>query len=178
MNLKNVLRTYVLLRQLTDDESALLNTLRNLSEPECELLIESLAPQQAAKSARKQPERCTHVYESGLVCKATARNYVHHNSAHLDFHQFTIEKQKKSKRAESLSNAVRSRASRTVTGPACSICGNVEDHPDHDTAHYLSAHEFDSGKSTVRGAAQASSANGEGQSSTQNSEAQAASTGT
>ena len=32
MNIRNVLRTYSLLRQLTDDESALLETLRNATD--------------------------------------------------------------------------------------------------------------------------------------------------
>lgn len=40
-------------------------------------------------------------------------------------------------------------ASRTIVGPACGICGNIEGHPDHDTDHYLSAHEFESGKSSA-----------------------------
>src|SRR4026207_2537578 len=44
MNLKTVLRTYALLRQLTDDETALLNTLRGMSDSERELLMESLQP--------------------------------------------------------------------------------------------------------------------------------------
>lgn len=52
----------------------------------------------------------------------------------------------KSSRASSLQQQLKATAPRTITGPACSVCGNVEDHPDHDTAHYLSAHEFDSGK--------------------------------
>lgn len=52
----------------------------------------------------------------------------------------------KSARASSLQQQLKGAASRTVTGPACGVCGNVEDHPDHDTAHYLSAHEFNTGK--------------------------------
>jgi hypothetical protein len=55
MNIRNVLRTYSLLRQLTDDESALLETLRGLSEGERDLLVQSLAPAKAAvkKAAKK-----------------------------------------------------------------------------------------------------------------------------
>ena len=63
---------------------------------------------------------------------------------------------KKSARASSLAEKVQGSASRTIVGPACSICGNVEDHPDHDVAHYLSAHEFNTGKSGVQSAAQGS----------------------
>lgn len=53
MNLKNVLRTYVLLRNLTDDESALLETLRGLSEGEREQLVESLSPVKVVGKKRK-----------------------------------------------------------------------------------------------------------------------------
>lgn len=54
MNLKLVLRTYSALRQLTDDESALLTTLRNLNDSEREQLVESLAPVKViAKKTRK-----------------------------------------------------------------------------------------------------------------------------
>lgn len=55
MNIRNVLRTYSLLRQLTDDESALLETLRNATEAEREMLVETLAPQKlTAKRAGKK----------------------------------------------------------------------------------------------------------------------------
>jgi hypothetical protein len=48
-----VLRTYGLLRQLSDDETALLETLRGLNVSEREQLVESLAPIKAAKKPRK-----------------------------------------------------------------------------------------------------------------------------
>lgn len=53
MNLRNVLRTYALLRQLTDDETALLNILRGMNDSERELLVESLSPQKAAVKKRR-----------------------------------------------------------------------------------------------------------------------------
>jgi hypothetical protein len=53
MNIRNVLRTYGLLRQLSDDETALLETLRGLNVSEREQLVESLAPVKAAKKPRK-----------------------------------------------------------------------------------------------------------------------------
>lgn len=55
MNLRNVLRTYSLLRQLTDDESALLETLRTMNDSERELLVEVLSPQKSSskKSSSK-----------------------------------------------------------------------------------------------------------------------------
>lgn len=52
MNIRNVLRTYSLLRQLTDDESALLETLRNATEAEREMLVETLAQQRSSTTKR------------------------------------------------------------------------------------------------------------------------------
>lgn len=57
MNLKNVLKTYSLLRSLSDDESALLKTLRSLSDSEREQLVQTMAPVKAAtKKPRKKRE--------------------------------------------------------------------------------------------------------------------------
>lgn len=53
MNLRNVLRAYSLLRQLSDDESALLETLRAMNDSERDLLVESLSPQPQKKSSKK-----------------------------------------------------------------------------------------------------------------------------
>lgn len=54
MNIKSVLRTYSLLRQLTDDETALLETLRAMNDSEREALVETLSPQPARKSSTKK----------------------------------------------------------------------------------------------------------------------------
>lgn len=54
MNIRNVLKTYSLLRSLTDDESALLTTLRSMNDTERELLVESLAPSKGTKKASKK----------------------------------------------------------------------------------------------------------------------------
>lgn len=53
MNIRTVLRTYGLLRQLTDDETALLETLRSLTDGDREQLVESLAPAKPAVRKRK-----------------------------------------------------------------------------------------------------------------------------
>lgn len=53
MNLRNVLRTYALLRQLTDDESALLATLRGMNESERESLVLAMQPEKPAIKKRK-----------------------------------------------------------------------------------------------------------------------------
>lgn len=58
MNIRNVLRTYSLLRQLTDDESALLETLRGATEAERQLLVETLSPQKmGTKRAGKKSSK-------------------------------------------------------------------------------------------------------------------------
>ncbi len=53
MNIRNVLRTYSLLRQLTDDETALLNTLRGLTDSDREQLVESLQPAKGKKAVKR-----------------------------------------------------------------------------------------------------------------------------
>lgn len=58
MNIRQVLRTYSLLRQLTDDESALLETLRGLNDAERESLVVALSPDKVAtKRASKKSSR-------------------------------------------------------------------------------------------------------------------------
>lgn len=52
MNIRNVLTVYTKLRNFTDDESALLETLRAMNDSERELLVETLSPQ---KSSSKKP---------------------------------------------------------------------------------------------------------------------------
>lgn len=53
MNLRNVLRAYSLLRQLSDEESALLQTLRLTNETERALLVETLSDKPQKKSSKK-----------------------------------------------------------------------------------------------------------------------------
>lgn len=57
MNIRNVLKTYANLRQLTDDETALLNTLRSLNDSERELVVQSLQPEKAGKKSSKKPSK-------------------------------------------------------------------------------------------------------------------------
>jgi len=73
MNLKTVLRTYALLRQLTDDETALLNTLRQMNESERELLVESLAPAKVVskKKATKKAASTSGNNRRGLPATTT-----------------------------------------------------------------------------------------------------------
>jgi hypothetical protein len=54
VNFKLVLKAYSILRQLADDESALLDTLRTLTDTERDLLVESLSPAKSTKKATKK----------------------------------------------------------------------------------------------------------------------------
>lgn len=53
MNLRNVLRAYGLLRQLSDDESALLNILRALNDNDRDQLVASMSDKPQKKSSKK-----------------------------------------------------------------------------------------------------------------------------
>lgn len=53
MNLRNVLRAYGLLRQLSDDESALLNILRALNDNDREQLVASMSDKPVKKAGKK-----------------------------------------------------------------------------------------------------------------------------
>lgn len=57
MNIKSVLRTYSLLRQLSDDETALLETLRAMNDSEREALVETLSPQPVKKAGKKSASK-------------------------------------------------------------------------------------------------------------------------
>lgn len=108
MNFKQVLKAYTVLRSLTDDETALLDTLRGLSEGEREQLVESLAPVKTAakkagkKSASKSPRASSlaqqirstgksqsHLSE-GPICTICARteDYEDHAQPSPHFHEF------------------------------------------------------------------------------------------
>lgn len=85
MNIRNVLRTYSLLRQLTDDESALLETLRNATEAERELLVETLAPQKSTtkragrKSASKGASKSSRAQSLSGVIQRTPKMRTNNN---------------------------------------------------------------------------------------------------
>jgi hypothetical protein len=59
VNLRNVLKVYSLQRQFSDDESALLATLRGLSDSERDLLVESLQPTKGTGKGVKKRTRAT-----------------------------------------------------------------------------------------------------------------------
>jgi hypothetical protein len=143
LNLKAVLRTYALLRQLTDDETALLNTLRGMSDGERELLVESLEPVKATRKRSAQPR----VYERCSQCGKTKGHSLHKDADSDGYHVFQSSKPK-SPRAASLAEQIKSATGNKPvedTGPKCVACGHVEDYEDHQqpSPHY---HEFQSSK--------------------------------
>lgn len=147
MNLRNVLRTYALLRSLTDDESALLETLRKLNDTERELLVGSLSPgrvvgkKAAKKSSAKSPRA------SGMA-KTIGDNLRQKRGAPppLD-----------------LDHDPNDHCQKQFDG------GFVCDEPADANVHHLRGatgyHEFDAGKLSAQGAGGRSSTNGAAQSS-------------
>lgn len=85
MNIRTVLRTYSLLRQLTDDETALLETLRSLTDSDREQLVESLAPAKTTKKAA-----VTKTYERCAQCDNTKRHSFHNDSSSDGYHEFQV----------------------------------------------------------------------------------------
>lgn len=140
MNLRNVLSAYSKLRQLTDDESALLETLRGLNDAERELLVESLSP--ASKGAKKPGKK-------GSSKPASKSSRASGMAAAI---------------AKSLSHG-----KPTGEGPICKICSHAEDYEDHSqpSPHY---HPFEPSGSTAQPARGRSSTNGGAGSGTQNIE--------
>jgi hypothetical protein len=139
MNLRNVLRAFTLLRQLTDDESALLATLRGMSEPEREALVVAM-----------QPERTT-------AGKKKATKKTGSKSPRASAMAATLGKNLAQQRAVSAATC-----DRVFAGARC---GLPESDPLHEKgAAYLDAHPFVS-SSTVRPAAEKSSTSDDGASS-------------
>jgi hypothetical protein len=106
MNIRNVLRTYGLLRQLSDDETALLETLRGLNESEREQLVESLAPVKAAKKPRKPRGK----------------------SARASSMAETLNSNLQQRRREATNDVTGEDQS---SSPLCTACGNEEGYQDH-----------------------------------------------
>ena len=148
MNLRNVLKTYSLLRSLTDDESALLATLRAMTDTERELLVESLAP---AKPAAKKPTRkpaTTRVYDHCLRCGTTKRDSSHKDESSPDYHEFQSS-QGKSARAVSLAEQIKGAGK--MPRPAQSLCTKCDYDNDHNIHHLESAVGYHSFTPPVRG---------------------------
>lgn len=147
MNYKLVLKTYSQLRQLTDDETALLNTLRGMNDAERELLAETLGP---AVKAKAKPTATKRVIEKCGICDYT-RRAAHHKEGHKDYHEFhsRTERPEKSKRASSLASAISHTAGSNHKPALCAfeidgkVCHGSENDGIHDaTMGYAAYHEF------------------------------------
>jgi hypothetical protein len=115
VNFKLVLKAYSTLRQLTDDESALLATLRGMSEPEREALVVAMQPERTTgkkkatkktggKSPRasamaatlgknlavqRQDVKCGHVFDNSETCFARPGNAIHDpQGGYSSYHEF------------------------------------------------------------------------------------------
>lgn len=150
MNWKLVLKIYGNLRQLTDDESALLNTLRAMNDTERELLVESLQPQ---KSAGKKAVKVERKVEHCVACDYTKRHAVHKDSTRDDYHEFqpSSSASKKSQRAAGIKEQLNKNLSqqRVTDNHKCvyesdgKICLGLEGDAIHDaTMGYGGYHEF------------------------------------
>lgn len=158
MNIRNVLRTYSLLRQLTDDETALLETLRGMNDAERESLVVALQPERVTtkkagkKSASKSSSKSPRAQSlSGAIQRAG----------------------KSPANREPLCTFI-------VNVATQETCATVADDPIHDMT-YSSSHEFapgaKMGKSPAPTAPRSSSANGGAGSGTANIEDEMASAG-
>lgn len=144
MSYRDVLKIFKLERELTDDETALLNTLRGMTDAERELLVESLSPPaKASKPATKKLKRCD-------VCGVSKRAAHHRDTSLPDYHEF--DPGGKSKRASSLKQAIAGTAGKSKISSddfddsACDQCSMKADDNIH---HLLTAegfHEFQPGQ--------------------------------
>lgn len=156
MNLRNVLKTYSLLRSLTDDESALVETFRTMADADRELLVQSLAP---AKPAGKKPAKkpaITRVYDHCLRCGTTKRDSSHKDESSPDYHQFQSS-QGKSVRAASLAEQIKGTGK--PSRPVQSLCMTCDYDSDHNIHHLESVDGYHPFTPPVPAAVHQSSAN-------------------
>lgn len=158
MNIRNVLRTYSLLRQLTDDESALLETLRGATEAERELLVETLAPQKSTtkragkKSASKSASKSSRAQSLSGVIQRTAKV-----------------------KTDDDANDPNAHCQKEFAGGF--VCNEPADANVHHLRGATGYHEFDAGKSSAPRAGAKSSTNGGATVTTVNSEDETVSAG-
>lgn len=151
MNLRNVLSAYSKLRQLTDDESALLETLRGLNDAERESLVLALQPEKTAtkRAGRKSNKPASKSSRASGMAAAISGNL------------------------QAQREAAKNDDGKGMAGPLCQICGNFAQYEDHfkPSPNY---HEFDAGKSAAQPARGKSSTNGGATTSTPSSETETA----
>lgn len=150
MSYKDVLKIFKLERELSDDESALLNTLREMSDTDRELLAETLGPPVKGKvgktAATRKIEHCE-------ICDYTRRAVHHKDIGHKDYHEFQPSfdgpRKLKSARASSLAEKIAGTASGNSKPALCTfeidgkVCKGSENDGIHDaTMGYAAYHEF------------------------------------
>lgn len=167
MNLRNVLRAYSLLRQLSDDEAALLETLRAANDNERQLIAEAMGSKPPQKKAGKKSAggggrsvafaniKCAEVLADGSVC---GKSFGAHSGYPNSGHQFK-EPTGRSKRGESLKQQISSsgirRPSTTTTDDDSDgfcrhrfnegkghVCGVQQDHNIHHLENMVDYHPF------------------------------------
>jgi len=147
LNFKSVLRAYSLLRQLSDDESALLATLRAMSDDERELMAAELQPERKVSKAvpgRRVVEHCIKDV-NGNPCNISRRGAIHKDTAFPGYHEFQppklVEKAaKKSARATGLAATLNKNLAQQRK-PMCATCGSTDPNDgDHGTGE--GQHEF------------------------------------
>jgi hypothetical protein len=158
MNLHNVLKVYRLLRQFSDDESALLATLRGLNDSERELLADELQPERVA-AKKKLVEVLTRKIEKCDACNYTRRAAVHKDVEADGYHEFLSSKSssarggKKSARAAEMAatlNKNREVQRQIVVSNTCTsalpdgsgTCHAWDDDSLHTDSSYGNYHEF------------------------------------
>lgn len=136
MNIRNVLRTYSLLRQLTDDETALLETLRSMSDTDRESLVVALQPEKPAtkKTETRKIEKCE-------ACNYTRRALQHVNPAHTEYHEFVVG-EKASKKS-----SVSSKSETERVFKRCETCGLTKRADVHKDSELGGYHDFREKKS-------------------------------
>jgi hypothetical protein len=135
-----------LLRSLTDDESALLETLRAMNDSERELLVESLSPNKPTTKKPAKKPAATREYDYCLRCGTTKRDSSHKDQASPDYHQFQSS-QGKSARAVSIGEQIKGTGKLKKVCAFIyadnSACNQLEDNPIHEPdGGYAGFHSF------------------------------------
>lgn len=177
MNFKLVLKTYSQLRQLSDDEAALLATLRAMSDSERELLVESLSPPVKVKAVKRKIEHCI-AARGDEPCGLTRRAAIHKDTGNKDYHEFQELRQVirstpvRSKRASSLAEKIAG-TTNSSKPPLCDfeidgkVCKGSENDGIHDAAlGYLNHHPFVSSSPVHNAVGQSSTKDDEANSGT------------
>lgn len=142
MNLRNVLRAYSLLRQFTDDESALLETLRAATDTERALLVDTLSDKPQKKAGKKA---------AGGGGRSTGKSQ---RAAGLGS---AIDHSLSQRRQETIDDVVQRDAEEPPRCQSARADGNpCKLLPDHNIHHLATAHEYHEFQSPVSNVAGAS----------------------